>query len=256
MREDLEAVLERLQTTKSIEELQVWAHELRDALGVTHVVYHTVKLKGEQVGAFTYSLDWVRRYIEQDYSSVDPVVSAAVRRFHPIDWKTLDWSNPAARSVLREAIAARASAIKAGRCRSGGPNGEFAMFSVNHHASDDEWDEVHQAPTRRIFCLIAHLVHQQAMRIMNKEVARADEGSFAARTRGADASWAWGMSRAEVADSLGISENTLRAYIDSARHKLGAMNVTHAVALAVARGMIAAERGVAEILEQRTVGLY
>ena len=31
----LEALLERLQTTKSIEELQVWAHELRDYFGVT-----------------------------------------------------------------------------------------------------------------------------------------------------------------------------------------------------------------------------
>jgi DNA-binding CsgD family transcriptional regulator len=35
-----------------------------------------------------------------------------------------------------------------------------------------------------------------------------------------------------------MSENTLRAYIDSARHKLGAMNVTHAVAMALARGII------------------
>ena len=46
----LEALLERLQTTKSIDELQVWAHELRDYFGVTHVVYHTVTHKGEQVG--------------------------------------------------------------------------------------------------------------------------------------------------------------------------------------------------------------
>ena len=41
-----------------------------------------------------------------------------------------------------------------------------------------------------------------------------------------------------MADALQISENTLRAYIDSARHKLGALNVTHAVALALARGII------------------
>ena len=61
----LEALLERLQTTKSIDELQVWAHELRDHFGVTHVFYHTATLKGEQVGAFTYSLDWARHYIEQ-----------------------------------------------------------------------------------------------------------------------------------------------------------------------------------------------
>ena len=58
-----------------------------------------------------------------------------------------------------------------------------------------------------------------------------------------------------MADALQISENTLRAYIDSARHKLGALNVTHAVALALARGIIVPDGGVAEILKQRTVGL-
>ena len=53
-------------------ELQVWAHELRDHFGVTHVIYHTATLKCEQVGAFTYSLEWARHYIEQDYSEHRP----------------------------------------------------------------------------------------------------------------------------------------------------------------------------------------
>ena len=34
-------------------------------------------IKGEQVGAFTYDLDWVRHYIERDYSAVDPSVLGA-----------------------------------------------------------------------------------------------------------------------------------------------------------------------------------
>jgi DNA-binding CsgD family transcriptional regulator len=37
---------------------------------------------------------------------------------------------------------------------------------------------------------------------------------------------------------MNISENTLRVYIDSARHKLGALNIPHAVALGVSRGLI------------------
>ena len=37
---------------------------------------------------------------------------------------------------------------------------------------------------------------------------------------------ALGYSRAQVADSLSISEHTLRAYIESARSKLGAQNTT------------------------------
>jgi DNA-binding CsgD family transcriptional regulator len=47
-----------------------------------------------------------------------------------------------------------------------------------------------------------------------------------------------GQRRAQVADSLKISESTLRVYIDSARHKLGALNVFHAVAIAVKTGII------------------
>jgi DNA-binding CsgD family transcriptional regulator len=47
-----------------------------------------------------------------------------------------------------------------------------------------------------------------------------------------------GYSRAQVADTLAISEHTLRVYIESARFKLGALNTTHAVARAMSRGQI------------------
>jgi DNA-binding CsgD family transcriptional regulator len=41
-----------------------------------------------------------------------------------------------------------------------------------------------------------------------------------------------------VAQSLAISEHTLRVYIESARHKLGAINTVHAVARALSLGLI------------------
>ena len=49
---------------------------------------------------------------------------------------------------------------------------------------------------------------------------------------------AMGYSRAQVGNTLSISEHTLRAYIESARFKLGALNTTHAVARAMAHGLI------------------
>ena len=234
-REKLELTLERLQTTRSIEDLQVWAHELRDQLAVSHVIYHTANLKGEQVGAFTYGIDWVRHYIAKNYRAIDPVVLGALRRFHPMDWKTLDWSSAQARQMMREATAA-------GLGNQGwsvpiwGPSGEFAMFSVNHHATDAEWEAYTRARAKDIL-LISHLVHQQAKRIISGE-NEPPSADLSPREREVLARLSFGESRARVADGLHISENTLRAYIDSARHKLGAMNVTHAVALATARGII------------------
>jgi DNA-binding CsgD family transcriptional regulator len=231
----LEALLERLQTTKSIDELQVWAHELRDHLGVTHVVYHTVTHQGEQVGAFTYSFDWARRYVERDYRSIDPVVINAQRRFHPMDWKSLDWSSPLAREFLRDALA-HGIGNQGWSVPIFGPQGEFALFVLNHTADDATW-RTFTATNAKDILLVSHLMHQQAMRIINKEVDKPTT-ELSPREREALTQLSLGQSRAEVADSLHISENTLRAYIDSARHKLGALNVTHAVALALAKGII------------------
>ena len=231
----LEALLERLQTTKSIDELQIWTHELRDWFGVTHVMYHTGTLKSEQVGAFTYSLDWARRYIEKNYRDIDPVVLGALRGFHPMDWKTLDWSSAAARGMMKEAL-------EYGLGNQGwsvpiwGPQGEFALFCLNHATDDASWATFTSGNAREIL-VVSHLMHQQAMRIINKEL-EAPSTELSPREREALAQLSLGHSRAAAADSLQISENTLRAYIDSARHKLGALNVTHAVALALARGII------------------
>jgi DNA-binding CsgD family transcriptional regulator len=233
--DSLEDLLERLQTTKSIDELQVWAHELRDHFGVSHVLYHTVNVKGEQVGAFTYSIDWARRYIEKDYRSVDPVILGALRRSHPMDWKSCDWSSPAARRFLKEAIAAGVG-NQGWSVPIWGPNGEFALFAINHRCDDATWEDFTRKNAKDLL-LISHLVHQQVMRIILEEV-EPPSADLSPREREALAQLSVGHSRASVADSLNISENTLRAYIDSARHKLGAANVTHAVALALAKGII------------------
>jgi DNA-binding CsgD family transcriptional regulator len=231
----LEAFLERLQTTTSIEELGLRAHELRDLYRVSHIAYHTFRLNGELVGAFTYDIAWARRYLEKDYRTIDPVVLGAARRFHPIDWKMLDWSSPAARAFMREAgtygIGNQGWTIPIW-----GPQGEFALFNVNHHASDAEWTALTERYAKD-FLVVSHLFHQQAKRIITNELS-SPPTELSPRERETLSLLSLGQSRAEVADTLQISENTLRAYVDSARHKLGAMNVTHAVALALAKGVI------------------
>ena len=57
-------------------------------------------------------------------------------------------------------------------------------------------------------------MHQQAMRIINKEV-EPPTAELSPREREALTQLSLGQSRAAVADALHISENTLRAYIDS-----------------------------------------
>ena len=59
-----------------------------------------------------------------------------------------------------------------------------------------------------------------------------------ARELSAMALLARGYSRSQVAHDEQISEHTLRVYFEGARHKLAALNTTHAVARALTRGLI------------------
>jgi DNA-binding CsgD family transcriptional regulator len=152
-----------------------------------------------------------------------------------MDWKTLDWSSPQARAMMREAMA-HGLGNQGWSVPIWGPQGEFALFCLNHTTDDASWEAFTTRNAKDIL-VVSHLMHEQAMRIINKET-EAPTTELSPRERETLTQLSLGHSRAAVADALQISENTLRAYIDSARHKLGALNVTHAVALALAKGII------------------
>lgn len=231
----LDGLIERLESAEGLEDLQILIEELRDSYGVDHIVYHWVNSNGEQYGCGTYDLEWVNRYVEKGYLRVDPVVVGCYQRFHPVDWKRLDWSSKAARALMQDAI-------DYGIGNQGfsiplrGPNGQFALFSLSHNCNDTEWEDF-TVTNRRDLILIAHYFNQKALEF---EPGRTPEASQSLSPREIEAMTllAVGYSRAQAADTLSISEHTLRVYVESARHKLGALNTTHAVARALSRGVI------------------
>ena len=234
----LEQLIERLERATSLEGLQREALALRDLYGIDHVAYIWISSTGDHYGCGTYSSEWRQRYLDKSYLRVDPVITGTLNRFNPIDWRDLDWSTKAARSF-------RADAMTHGIGNQGlaipirGPSGQFALFTVNHRCDDAEWDAFVDAHRRDII-LIAHFFNQKALEF---EGERLPDSARALSPREIDAmtSLALGNSRAQAADALGISESTLRVYIESARHKLGALNTTHAVARAMTQGLISVE---------------
>ncbi len=235
MQNKIFAFLERLQQVKHFSDFQQLVEWLRDLYGVKHFVYHSVNSAGEPYAALTYSPAWVERYLDQDYGRIDPVVIGCNQRFHPVDWKQLDWSGKAARDFLREAI-------EAGVGNQGysipirGPHGQFALVTVNHNCSDSEWSKFTEENVRDLI-LIAHYLNQQALEI-ERGTDELPNQMLSPRELDVLTLIGMGKSRAYAAESLSISEHTLRVYVESARFKLGAANTTHAVALAMARGKI------------------
>lgn len=235
MARQLEATLERIGQAETLEALQREIIALRDAFGVKHIIYHSVNSTGEQYAALTYSPEWVERYVSQDYQRIDPVVLGCYQRFHPVDWKRLDWSSKAAREFLAEAISFGVG-HQGFSIPIRGPSGQFALFTVSHDCDDADWEAFCEANVKDLI-LTAHFVNQKALEIERGSDA-VQNAQLSPRETDALTLLAMGYSRAQAADSLSISEHTLRVYIEAARHKLGAMNTTHAVARAIAHGLV------------------
>lgn len=232
---EIEAILLALEKADTLDALQSVTVALRDYYRIDHIAYHWVDAAGDQYGCGTYSVAWQERYMSQNYLRIDPVIQGCYQRFHPVDWKRLDWSSKAARAFHRESL-------EYGVGNQGysvpirGPNGQFALFTANHRCDDEIWAEFAQANQHQLI-LIAHYLNHRAL---NFEPKRRPEASQSLSPREVDAMTllAIGYGRAQVASTLSISEHTLRVYIESARFKLGAVNTTHAVARAISRGLI------------------
>ncbi|WP_420557132.1 helix-turn-helix transcriptional regulator [Roseovarius sp.] len=231
----LEPILEDLERARDPADLQDVAIRLRDLFHIDHLVYHWVSAAGDQYGCGTYDPAWVARYVEKDYLRIDPVIKGCYQRFHPVDWKRLDWSGKPAQAFLKEAL-------EHGLGNQGysiplrGPNGQFALFTVNHRCDDDAWAAFTES-RRRELILCAHTFNQKALEF-EPDRAPAPARQLSPREVDALTLLALGYGRAQVADTLSISEHTLRVYIESARFKLGAINTVHAVARAISQGLI------------------
>ncbi len=232
---ELDTFLRALEQADALEQIQDLIVGLRDTFEIDHVVYHWVSADGEQYGFGTYDPAWAQRYVERDYIRIDPVIVGCFQQFHPVDWKRLDWSSKAAREFRKDAqgygIGNQGFSIPIR-----GPNGQLALFTASHTTDDESWAEF-TGKHQRDWILMAHYLNQKALEL---EKGRAPEPVRALSPREVDALTYLGMGygRGQVADLLSISEHTLRAYIESARFKLGALNTVHAVARATSEGLI------------------
>lgn len=235
MRPRREWFIGRLQSVTTRDALTTAMFDLRDQFEVDHLVYHSVNSTGEQYAALTYDQRWVDHYVAQDYARRDPVVQGCYRRFHPVDWKQLDWTSKAARQFLSEAAGA---GIGNQGCSVPvrGPGGQFALFTINHRARDDAWQGYRDEYLADLI-LLGHFVNQKALEI-ERGSDQVPVRKLSPREVDALTLLAAGLNRAQAADTLAISEHTLRVYLESARFKLGATNTTHAVARALSHGLL------------------
>lgn len=188
----------------------------------------------EPYAVVTYPMTWVERYRAQGYLQIDPVIQTGLRRLLPIDWDDLDYSeNPALRQFFGEAA-------EFGLGHRGisfpihGVAGDRALFSVTADLSAREWSWARRAALRHLPIIATHF-HEVVVRTQGvlRAQPRLSPRELECLQWKAEGKTAW-----ECAIILGLSEHTVRCYLESARHKLGASSTTQAVAIAEKSGLL------------------
>jgi LuxR family transcriptional regulator, quorum-sensing system regulator RaiR len=180
----------------------------------------------------TYSTAWRTHYFLNDYLHIDPVVAHGRNALLPFDWKTLSRDGPAVAAFFADA--ARHGVGRNGlsipvRC-----DGARALVSFTSDHEATEWNR-YKLRSMASLQKLSLLIHAAANRNPNLPSAPAR----LSRREEACLTWAArGKTQDEIADVLEIGSSSVKVHLDVARHKLHCMNLTHAIAVAIATGVI------------------
>jgi DNA-binding CsgD family transcriptional regulator len=184
----------------------------------------------------TYSEDWINHYKSNRYEMIDPVIKLGSRSLLPLDWAKLPRKNPRVQKLFGESQDFGVGKQGITVPLRGPVNGIWGLFTATSDDTDGEWKQRHYELLRDLVH-IAYYIHQRAyeMHIKNENI---DLNTITRRESEALSWSAEGKSIEDISVLMAISAETVKAHLDSARHKLGALNRVHAVAKAIRAGLI------------------
>jgi DNA-binding CsgD family transcriptional regulator len=233
----LEESLHEAGKLATLGDIQPFLRTTMDRFGLQFCAYHARALpnanNANPLVVTTYPDRWATHYAGEGFVYVDPVVIEAERSVVPVDWRELDRSSPVVRRLFGEAQDFGVGAQGLTICIRG-PHQDRALFSVNSDLSDRDWTLVKPTLLQEMQ-VFAHYLHRQVMTLHGPPPAtiplsRREQECLVLTTRG--------LSIKEIARAIKVSPPAVKAYLDSARRKLDAVNKTQAAVIAMRRGLI------------------
>lgn len=187
----------------------------------------------------TYPEAWVKHYFEQDYISIDPIISHCHDRSTPLAWDEAQFHHrrivdPHLQKIRHLFGEAREYGLGSGvSVPLHGPGVSWGLMSYASRklpAADyqDMLPELH---------LLAHFVHEAARQFVRSKTPT----RFQALTKRERECLSWaaeGKTSWEIGQLLNISERTSIFHLQNATHKLGVSGRQAAIARAVSLGLI------------------
>ncbi len=207
-------------------------------IGLTHISYvRFASNRSVDVSTLTaiatYSKLWQVRYFLKRYGAIDPVIKRGSAAVLPFDWETLHNDDPATMNFFTDAIR-----HNVGRNGLSIPvrnrKNVHSLISFTNDIPRHEWDifkKSNMTSLQQLSALIDSAAGIDAkLPPSSVQLSPREEQCLIWAARG--------KTYQEIADILSLSMGSVKTHLDTSRHKLRCVNLTHAVAVAVATGVI------------------
>jgi LuxR family transcriptional regulator, activator of conjugal transfer of Ti plasmids len=214
--------------------------QLAPEIGVNHIAYVRMapnkSLDSNLVAALvTYSKEWQYRYYSKKYSSVDPIIKYASTAVCQFDWADLVSENQNFfLDAARYKVGSNGLSVPVRNRKN-----SYAIVSFTSEIPKSDWD-VFKITNMDKLRHLSVLIDSAAMTDVKFERKFADVPDVNLSIREEECLlWAArGKTYEEIAEITNLSYHSVRSHLDVARHKLRGANLTSAVAIALALGMI------------------
>lgn len=210
-------------------------------IGVSHISFiRFAQDKSADTSVFTasatYSNEWLARYFLKKYVNTDPVLAYGRNAATPFDWEMLGDGDPSALVFLADAaghgVGPRGLSIPVRNRR-----GIYSVVSFTSDLSRADWER-YKSDNMAKLQLLAVLIESAAninfkLPLPRVKLSRREEQCLIWAARG--------KTYQEIGEILDLTFGSVKTHLDSARHKLGCMNLTHTVAVAIASGVLPAK---------------
>jgi LuxR family transcriptional regulator, transcriptional activator of the bioluminescence operon len=225
----------------SLEEVKSLCEKFTEIVGFEHYLFgicRPTSLSAPEISTITnYPESWIKTYFESSFQSQDPVVRYCFENVTPIRWDQLlqldDYLTPAAEHILSQAAHAGLAHGLSIPLRS--HNGDFAIFSLATASGEDIENRFEKllplahAFSTELFGTVMRININNKTQTKENLTPRELECLF----------WACeGKTTWEISKIINVTERTVIFHLTSATKKLGAVNRQHAVAKAMASGLI------------------
>jgi DNA-binding CsgD family transcriptional regulator len=236
---DLRSLL-RIETDVTVETLEDFLEFIRQRYGLSGVVYFCASFRGRSL---TYpfivrSQGATRAEARETNRNTfsDQIIQLGARALLPMDWAQIP--RRSADGEMRFGDGQQTWGDRQGLTIPirGPTNSIWALFLVTSNESDAEWAERRRQRTTDLVHF-AYYVHQRAY-ALHAQDAPIDLNAITKREIEALEWAAEGKTIEDIAILMRISAETVKAHLDSARYKLGALTRAHAVAKAIRAGLV------------------